>query len=145
MNETEKRQREAIVKEALSWLGTPYHHMGRVKGAGVDCGMFILGVFENCNLLPKTKVDYYPHDWHLHRDKQQYLGWLGKYTKRVSAPQPGDIVAYQYGRCISHGAIVIQWPQVIHAYIDLGVVLADAAKGELTERQQGFFSYWGSE
>lgn len=141
--ETQAQQRQAVVKEALEWLNTPYHHMGRIKGVGVDCGMFILGVFENCGLIPRTKVAYYPHDWHLHRDKQQYLGWLARYTKQVETPEPGDIVAYQYGRCISHGAIVIRWPQVIHAYIDLGVVLADASKGELAKRQQGFYSFWG--
>lgn len=143
MKADEKRQREAIVKEALSWINTPYHHMGRIKGAGTDCGMLLLGVFENCGLLEHAKVDYYPHDWHLHRDKQQYLGWLCQYTKKVDEPQPGDIVAYQYGRCVSHGAIVIKWPQVIHAYIGIGVVLADASKGELAKRQQGFYSYWG--
>lgn len=143
MKQGEEKQRQGIVKEALEWLNTPYHHMGRVKGAGVDCGMFLLGVFENCGLINHVKVDYYPHDWHLHRDKQQYLEWLSQYTKPVNVPEPGDIVAYKYGRCISHGAIVIKWPQVIHAYIDLGVVLADASKGELAKRQQGFYSYWG--
>lgn len=25
------------VTEALTWLGTPYHHQGRIKGVGVDC------------------------------------------------------------------------------------------------------------
>lgn len=24
------------VAEALTWLGTPYHHQGRVKGVGVE-------------------------------------------------------------------------------------------------------------
>lgn len=24
------------VAEAVTWLGTPYHHQGRVKGVGVD-------------------------------------------------------------------------------------------------------------
>ena len=24
------------VSEAMTWLGTPYHHQGRVKGVGVD-------------------------------------------------------------------------------------------------------------
>lgn len=143
MNKKEAKERQKVVKEALEWINTPYHHMGRVKGVGTDCGMFALGVFENCGLIPHEKVEYYPHDWHLHRDKQQYLNWLNKYTKEVREPKPGDIVAYQYGRCISHGAIVIKWPQIIHAYIGLGVVLDDATKGDLAKRQRGFFSYWG--
>jgi cell wall-associated NlpC family hydrolase len=31
--------RAAVVAEARSWLGTPFHHQGRVKAAGVDCAM----------------------------------------------------------------------------------------------------------
>ena len=34
------------VQEALTWLGTPYHHQGRVKGVGVDCGTLICEVYE---------------------------------------------------------------------------------------------------
>ena len=36
--------RPAIVAAARSWLGTPFHHQGRVKGVGVDCAGLILGV-----------------------------------------------------------------------------------------------------
>jgi len=32
-------RRLAVTEEARVWLGTPYHHMGRVKGAGTDCLM----------------------------------------------------------------------------------------------------------
>lgn len=28
---------QAFIDEVLSWEGTRFHHMGRVKGAGVDC------------------------------------------------------------------------------------------------------------
>lgn len=31
-------QRAAVVAEARSWIGTPYHNCADVKGAGVDCG-----------------------------------------------------------------------------------------------------------
>ncbi len=34
------------VQEALTWLGTPYHHQGRIKGVGVDCGTLICEVYE---------------------------------------------------------------------------------------------------
>lgn len=39
------------VKEALTWLGTPYHHQGRVKGVGVDCGTLICEVYEKVGLM----------------------------------------------------------------------------------------------
>lgn len=137
------KERSQIVQEALSWQSTPYHHMGRVKGAGTDCGMLILQVFENCGLVPHMEVPFYPQDWAMHRNKEWYLEWVTKYAHEVTRePWPGDIVVHQYGRCVSHGGIVIQWPQIIHAYIGLGVVLADGRKGELADRQRGVYSYW---
>ena len=37
--------RAAVVKEAESWIGTPFHHAARVKGAGIDCLMLPLNPF----------------------------------------------------------------------------------------------------
>ena len=48
---TEHEQRQAVVAEALTWLGTPYHHRARVKGAGVDCGQLLAAVFEGAGVL----------------------------------------------------------------------------------------------
>lgn len=143
MNEIEERQK--VVKEALTWLKTPYHHMGSVKGAGTDCGMLLLCVFENCGLVSNIEIPYYPQDWHLHRSEEKYLHWVMKYAKEVHRdPLPGDIVLFKYGRCISHGGIVISWPQIIHAYFNAqAVVLDDATKGELAERMVAVYSFWG--
>ena len=33
-------------------------------------------------------------------------------------PQPGDVSVYRVGRCFSHGAIVTEWPFIIHAFRD---------------------------
>lgn len=33
-----------IVLEARSWIGSPFHHQGRLKGIGIDCGGLIIGV-----------------------------------------------------------------------------------------------------
>ncbi len=38
---TEAEQRAAIVKEALTWLGTPFVYGACVKQVGVDCGRFL--------------------------------------------------------------------------------------------------------
>lgn len=42
--------RERLVAEARSWLGTRYHHLGRVKGVGVDCIGFVGGVALACGI-----------------------------------------------------------------------------------------------
>jgi cell wall-associated NlpC family hydrolase len=36
--------RAAVVREAESWIGTPFHHAARVKGAGIDCLMLLAEV-----------------------------------------------------------------------------------------------------
>ena len=142
---TELAQRARVVQEALSWQGTPYHHMGRVKGAGVDCGELLALVYDAAGVTPEIMPAAYNHDWHLHRGEEKYLAIVEAFAHRIEGPPlPGDIVLYQFGRCISHGAIVVQWPQIIHSYVGKGVVLDDAeANLALAPRQKGFWSCWG--
>jgi len=144
MTDLEKQQRQAVCAEAISWLQTPYHWEGRVKHGGVDCGMFLLEVFERCGLIEHTEVAHYSSSWHLHHSEQKYLGWVEKFGHEVKNrdPLPGDVVLYQYGRCISHGAIVINYPQIIHSYIQLGVVYSDAEQNSLKKRQRAIYSFW---
>ena len=136
---TKSEIQNAIVQEALSWLGTPYHHQGRVKGCGVDCGTLLCEVFEAVKLIEHYDPRPYPPDWHLHQLGQRYLEHVQKMCYEVDDPQPGDIVLYQFGKCVSHGAIVIKWPQIIHSYIRQGVILQDGTKGSLSKRIVGFY------
>ena len=138
--------RSRVVQEALSWLRTPYHHMARVKGAGVDCGMILAAVYEDSGVTPAIDPGEYPNDFMLHRSEERYLALVERYAHRIEGPPlPGDLALYRFGRCISHGAIVIQWPQVVHAYAVTGSVVLDDAEAnlDLRERLVGFWSPWG--
>ena len=109
-----------IVKEAYSWLGTPYHPHARVRGAGCDCATFLLEVFAIAE-----DVGYYSPERHFHSSDEQYLGWLNKFGKEVKKPKEGDVAIFKIGRCFSHGAIVIDQNTIIHSHIGQGVVLAN--------------------
>jgi len=138
-------QRKAVVREARRWLGTPYVHMGRVRGAGADCATLLCEVFERAGVIPHVALDYYPLDWYLHRDQERYLATVARYARRVerAEPLPADIALYKFGRCVSHGAIVLAWPIVIHAYRAAGqVCLADATKSPLASRFHSLWSVW---
>lgn len=137
--------RETIVAEALSWQGTKHIHAARVKGAGIDCATFLMEVFERVGMIPHIEVEHYPHDWHLHQDTEIYLRHVEQYAHRIEGPpEPGDIVLYKWGRVVSHGAIVVQWPTIIHAYVNKGVVLDDGERNaDLAKRQVGFWSLFG--
>lgn len=117
------RSRDKIIGEALSWLNTPYHHEADVKGAGVDCAMLLVRVYHAAGLIPAFDPRPYPADWMLHRDEERYLGWVKQYADQVTAPQPGDVVLYKVGRCFAHGAIVLAWPDIIHAFHEEGAVV----------------------
>ena len=124
---SEASQRAAVVSEARTWLGTPYHHMGRVKGVGVDCLTLLICVYENVGLIPRTTVEYYPIDWNLHRDAERYREGVRRFAHEIPGPPlPGDVVLWKFGRCFSHGAIVVEWPQVIHAHMNSVTRIEDA-------------------
>jgi cell wall-associated NlpC family hydrolase len=86
-----KKNHEAVA-EAMTWLGTPYHHQGRVKGVGVDCGTLICEVYEKVGLMDHLDPRPYPPDWHMHQLGQRYLEHVLSVCYEVDEPQPGDIV-----------------------------------------------------
>ena len=124
--------RSAVIAEAETWLKTPWHHNARVRGAGVDCGQHIIGSYIGAGLVEHFETGAYPADWMLHQAQERYLEWVERYLDPVDAPLPGDVAAWRYGHCFSHGAIVVEWPLIIHAYRPEGmVVYGDATKGAL--------------
>jgi len=135
--------RQAIIAEAETWIGTPYHHAAAVKGAGVDCARILIEVYSAACGITKPDVGYYPADWMLHRSEERYLGWIEQYCDRVAVPRMGDIVLFKFGRCFSHSGIVVAWPNIIHAQRGEGVCYADATKGRLEGRETMFYSVRG--
>lgn len=136
--------RDEIVKEAESWLGTPYHHQAMVKGAGVDCAMILVAVYGKLGLCPSDfDPRPYPQDWHLHRDAERYLAGLTRYCHETDTPERGDIAVWKFGRTFSHGAIYVGGNRIIHSYIGRGVVLDDMNQSELLGRAVKFFTFEG--
>jgi cell wall-associated NlpC family hydrolase len=133
-------RRLAVIEEARGWLRTPYHHMGRVRGAGTDCLMLLAEVYENAGVVPHIEIPFYPPDWNLHRDAERYLLGVARHAREIAEPpQPGDIAVFKFGRCFAHGAIVVCWPRLIHAWWNAGVVYSDADQPPLHGRPVRFF------
>jgi cell wall-associated NlpC family hydrolase len=136
-------KREEVVTETKTWLKTPYRHYANIKGAGVDCAMLLIEVYSKCGLIEKFDPRPYPHDWHLHRSEEKYLNWVMQFGEQVETPLAGDVVLYKFGRCVSHGAIVIDFPLVIHSYISDGCVMAEGDRGMLGSRLHSFYKIKG--
>lgn len=121
--------RAAIVAEARSWLNTPYHHAAQIKGVGCDCAMFPAAVYHAMGLIGEPEFESYPQDWNLHRSEERYLSMVETMARPVTGlPEAGDFVLWRWGRCFAHGAIVSQWPGIIHAVRGQGVVIDDASR-----------------
>lgn len=145
---TEAQDRNAVVAEALTWLRTPYHHRAKVKGVGVDCAQFPLAVYEAAGLIPPTDVGAYAAAWHLHREQEMYLGWVRRFGREIGreATQRGDFAVWKFGRCFSHGAIILDPPTIIHATL-LGrcVHISDMDRDDdLAAHEVKFFTRWGA-
>lgn len=125
--------RERVIREAREWIGTKFHHAGRVKGAnrgGVDCAMLLAEVYERAGQIPHVTPSHYPHDWHLHRDEEKYLAFILQFSVEISAPaipKIGDVAMFRIGRTWSHGGIVTVWPTIVHAWFESCVEEADSS------------------
>ncbi len=140
---TVQQQRQAVAQEALTWINTPYHHHGRIKGVGVDCAQLLCAVFEDCGLVPHIDAGFYAPDWHLHRGEEVFSAWLAKYAKPgTGLPDIGDVVLFRYGRTFSHGSIYVGADLLIHSYIGRGVILSRLDEDPLAGRETQHWSFW---
>lgn len=139
-----------IAKAACAWIGTPHVNNAKVKGIGVDCGMLLIAALEDSGTIKKDdiKIKPYSNEWHLHRDEEWFKSYVEQYCDKVDDLQVGDFLLYQYGRCVSHGAVYIGNNTVVHALVDRGVILSNInetmfldAKGK--SRLRGIYRYRG--
>jgi len=141
--------RAAVVAEARSWIGTPYHHAADVKGHGVDCAMLLVRVYCDLGLVEPFDPRPYTRDWFLHRNEERYLKCLLKLSREIREPKDGDVVLFRIGRCFAHAGVVSRAEPltIIHAFAATGCVVEDIIEQnpELSSRINSakFASYWG--
>ncbi len=139
--------RAAVVAEARSWIGTPYHHAADVKGHGVDCAMLLVRVFCDLGFVEKFDPRPYTRDWFLHRSEERYLETLLGSAEEIRSPSIGDIALFRLGRCFAHGGIVSKSDPltIIHAYSGVGRVTEGRISQfpDLVGRATRFASHWG--
>lgn len=134
-------RRTAVVATARSWIGTPFRHAAAVRGraGGVDCGMFVLSVYQAHGLLPDFDPRPYPRDWCLHRSEDWFTPFLRAHGVPVDGdPLPGDLVLFALGRApLAHAGLVTAWPRVVHADGEDGVREQSVEHGALAGRYRG--------
>jgi NlpC/P60 family putative phage cell wall peptidase len=121
--------RSDIVAAARAWIGTPYLHQGRRRGAGCDCLGLILGVWEDCiGALPELPPAY-TSDWSEAAGAERLWAAAARHLaeKPAGDAAPGDVILFRMcERGVAkhlgvqtetgHGA------RFVHAYSGHGVV-----------------------
>lgn len=135
--------REEVIKVAREWKGTPYHHAARVKGHGVDCGTLLIAVYSEVGVIEDFQPRKYSRQFHFHKDEEWYKSYVETWATQVEYPRPGDVALFKVGRIYSHGAIVVDWPIVIHALAKEECVLEDdISRGALFRSPVLFYDPW---
>jgi cell wall-associated NlpC family hydrolase len=114
--EAEALARHKVLREAATWINTPYHENGDVKGAGVDCGMLLIRCFSDTGIIEPFDPRPYPIQWAYNQRAERYLEIVQRFASEIfEPPLPADVAMFKIGHSWSHGAIVTRWPEVIHA------------------------------
>ena len=116
--------RAQVVAEARGWLGTPFEHQGRVRGAGVDCIGLLIGVAQSLGLTQFDVTGY---------GRTPSAGMLQDGCRTHMRPlaladvQPGDVLLMRFVREPQHVALVGDYVHgglsVIHSYQGAGGVV----------------------
>lgn len=106
-------KREQIVAKAREYIDTPFHHEGRVKGAGVDCIGLLVGVAHELGIPVEDKLTYgkFGEGAYLRAALERCLDPV------KGDPRPGDLLLMQLGEEFHE-------PQHMAIVTDIGIVHA---------------------
>ena len=76
----------AVLNEAQSYIDTPYHHLGRIKGHGIDCVGLIVCV---CRALELPVIDC---AWYPPMPLRDFFPNLDDFSSETREPAWGDLV-----------------------------------------------------
>jgi NlpC/P60 family putative phage cell wall peptidase len=133
-------RRAAIIAEALTWIGTPFHHAARIKGVGCDCLTYIAEVYARAGIVPPQQIPFYRPDFMQHQSEETYLNGLLQHGREVAQPLQADVAIFKWGRIYAHAGIVVEWPWMLHAAPSLGVIKMRGDMGRLRGRAVKFIS-----
>lgn len=130
MTDTTLIDRYAVVTEARTWLGTPFHHQARLKGVGVDCVGLVIGVARSLGLVaPDFDVQPYARL----PDGHSLMALATQHLQRLDVPakaptlQAGDVVVVSFDADPQHFGVLGDYRHgglsLIHAHSISGRVI----------------------
>ena len=102
---------EQIIAQARTWLGTPFHHQGRVKHVGVDCIGLIVCVIDELGLSDENGQRLASYDstgYSRTPDGFTLKSKLDSHLQPISIEEiaPGDILLFRFNKNPQHVGFV---------------------------------------
>ena len=124
-----KCQRESLVAEARTWLGTPYVHQMAQRGAGCDCLGLVRGVWRGVLGDEPEAPPAYSMDWSETQGEERLWEAALRHLvpKHLDDAAPGDVLLFRMktGAVAKHLGVQSEIgtvPRFVHAYSGHGVV-----------------------
>jgi cell wall-associated NlpC family hydrolase len=117
--------RAQVVECAREYLGTRWHHQGRVKGVGVDCAGLLICVARELGL-----ADVHVHNYSPHPDGTLEMV-CAEHMQQINPREalPGDVLAFTFVNLPQHLGIVASQAGVltiIHSYAEAKKVVENS-------------------
>ena len=90
----EADRRTLVIREATSWLHTPFRDTQQAKGTGCDCGNFVMGVFGACGWPHQRFFPGFVRD--------RLLDQIAKPAERLRVARAAAVRVHGLPRCVAH-------------------------------------------
>lgn len=137
--------RNEIITEARSWLGTKWHHQAALKGVACDCVGLIRGIY-SVLVEPITVKVNYSQEWPLFRSEEKMHQQVKKYFTEIplSEAKPGDILLFGFGKGPAYHAGILSYDDfIIHTWRDVGKVVESRYDDQWRENTRFAFRFPG--
>lgn len=105
-----------IAAEARTWIGTPFHWQGRVKGVGCDCKGLVAGVAQELGRPEAQSLEALAGDYGAKVDAKRLKAGLARLFDKVGNIQPGDVLLLSVGGKPQHLGIALDEKRMVHCY-----------------------------
>ena len=124
-----------LLREAESWLGTPFwaHSCAKGPNGGVDCVHLVQDILVSCGAMERQTLPAFPMDWGDHRSESAGLGvftndpYFVSHFEALRFPEkpvrPGDILCFKHGACVHHIGLMLPGAHFVNALKPDGVAI----------------------
>lgn len=143
-------QRQAIIKEARRWIGTPFRHQASLRGIGCDCAGLIKGVGMARNLVSLDENEWRAVSSYGRQPRPDRMGAvLKRFLVQIEPGDAlaGDIVWMEWRKGLPmHLALLSEFnsrPTIIHAFSDFSAVVEHGYNKEWSDKAMAWWRYPG--